>query len=357
MNIHVEKAERLDASYYNRWNEVRRKNMCFDNPYFHPKFTQTVSMVRDDVYVGVIEENSIPVGFFPFHRAKNGTARPLALALSDYQGVISDPALKISVPELMAGCGIKRWYFDHLLSEQKDFEEFHEKVSASPIIETANGFDVYIEKLNGSGRKQLKEAERKKKKLEDQEGPVSFTLFSKEKEILDLLVKWKSDQCLATGTVDYFSIDWCYNLISELHKIRDNDFGGMLSCLHVGNTLIAAHFCMYTEKVWHSWFPTYNHNFEIYSPGSILLYTMIKEAAEQKIRYIDLGKGVSLYKKRVMTDFISVAEGCVILPSFSNSVLQFFSNIESYAENTILKPVFSVPGRIIKKVERKNRYK
>ena len=168
---------------------------------------------------------------------------------------------------------------------------------------------------------------------------------------------WKSHQCRTTGTVDYFAQDWCVQLIERIHAADGPEFAGLLSCLHAGDTLAAVHFGMYSRRVWHSWFPAYNHELEEYSPGFILLLEMIQAASEAKIDYIDLGKGMSLYKKRVMTGAIPVAQGCVALPSLANRVRRMRENAEIWAKQSFFNPVLRIPGRIIKSIERKRRYK
>ncbi len=357
MKYYVIKADNMTSEHYKQWLLIQEKYEYLANPYFHPEFTRAVAHVRTDVYVGIIEDNGVIVGFFPFHRSRSGRARPLGLALSDYHGVVAPPDLKFSVADLMSSCKLTRWDFDHLISAQEPFLDYHEELFNSPIIQVSEGFESFKAQLNASGRKQLKEAERKNQKLEEEIGPVRFTKHSSEKAILNTLMQWKSEQCQRTGTVDYFSIEWCVRLIEYLHSNRSDNFGGMLSCLYAGKTLAAVHFSLYSSSVWHSWFPSYNHELESYSPGSILLYKMIEEAAKNRVQYIDLGKGMSLYKKRVMTGSISIADGCVIMPSFSNKLAGIKNSIEFWAKGSLFKPVLRIPGKIIKNIEREKRYK
>lgn len=357
MKYYAISVKEMTSEHLDRWLSIQRTHPFLLSPYFHPSFTRAVASVRKDVCVGILEADGKAEGFFPFQRSRGKTARPVGLGLSDYQGIIAPPELEFSAEELLRGFGLKRWDFDHLLSGQKQFSPYHSRICDSPVIDVSEGFDVFLSKLDSAGRKQFKETQRKYSKLEEQVGSVSFSLHSERKDILQKLIQWKSEQCRRTGTIDYFSIEWCVSLINLLHVTREDDFGGMLSCLHAGDTLAAVHFGMYTPRVWHSWFPAYNHHLEEYSPGSILLYEIIKEAAGKGVRYIDLGKGVSLYKRRVMTGAVSVAEGRVFLPSFSNSVGNLKKNLEGWAKSSFLKPILRIPGRIIKRIERESRFK
>jgi CelD/BcsL family acetyltransferase involved in cellulose biosynthesis len=109
--------------------------------------------------------------------------------------------------------------------------------------------------------------------------------------------------------------------------------------------------------VWHSWFPAYNHDFDEYSPGSILLLEIIKAASEGTAKYIDLGKGMHLYKSRVMTGALPIAEGCVVMPSLYNSLRALRGGIEKRVRSSILFPVLRIPGRVLKRLESTGRYK
>ncbi len=349
-------AEDLDANLVERWGIIQKNSPMYASPYFRPEFTQSVAEVRDDVYIGLLVDENRLVGFFPFHYKKNGLARPVGLGLSDYHGVIAESDAEWSVRELMHSCKISRWEFNHLPVEQKQFEAFHESVSESPIINVSQGFAEYESSRNKSGRKQLKETLRKACKMADQKGTIEFTLQTFDRQILDQMMEWKSKQCRNTGTMDYFSLEWCRNLIRKIHSTQEENFGGHLSCLHVSGTLAAVHFGIYSQNVWHSWFPAYNHELEEFSPGSILLLELIKAASEQQVRYIDLGKGVSLYKKRLMTSSIQVAEGCYTAPSLRNRIKHLQDIAEEWSKTSYLKPVLRIPGRIIKNRERKGRY-
>ena len=356
MNYSVIPAKELTPDLIESWSEIQQIDTALASPYFHPDFTQAVAYVRSDVFVGILENRGRIEGFFPFHRSGGGLARPVGLGLSDYHGVIAIPNAKWSAEELLRGCKITRWEFDHLPVMQQQFVTYQQDVSDSPIIDVSQGMEVYEASRDKAGRKQLRETRRKRQKLSSDVGPITFTLHMQQQDILRQMMSWKSQQCRATGTVDYFSLGWCRRLIEHIHSYNGLEFGGILSCLHAGDTLAAVHFAMYSRNVWHSWFPAYNHELEAYSPGSVLLLEMIEAASVRGVHYIDLGKGLSMYKKRVMTGTIPVAQGCVTLPSIFNRMREMRETTESWAKQSFLKPVFQIPGRIIKSIERKKRY-
>ncbi len=357
MKYEVIQGHELTPVLVARWAQIQETDAALANPYFRPEFTQAVAAVRDDVQIGILTDGGATLGFFPFHHNRGGIARPIGLGLSDYHGVIVDQNTKLTTEELLLGCNLIRWEFDHLIASQQQFNDFHTTVTHSPIIDVSQGLEVYESSLDKSGRKQLREAQRKQKKLKTEVGPVTFTLHSQDKDILQQLIKWKSQQCQQTGTVDFFAQEWCVQLIKNIHSTRGNNFGGILSCLHAGDTLAAVHFTMYSHDVWHSWFPAYNDKLLKYSPGTILLFEIIRSAAKRDIHYIDLGKGISLYKKRVMTGGISVAEGSLEISSPKNTIHHFIEIVEQWSQQSSLKPFLRFPGRMIQSIKRKRRYK
>jgi len=132
----------------------------------------------------------------------------------------------------------------------------------------------------------------------------------------------------------------------------------MLSSLYAGEELIAVHFLMYSDTVWHSWFPAYDHTFGRYSPGLVLLYFIIKKAMEKSVRYIDLGKGDALYKERVKTCARNVASGSIQIPSLYSTVRKLADKVVAWNDEVpATKILTNLPARAIKRQRRYSRYK
>jgi CelD/BcsL family acetyltransferase involved in cellulose biosynthesis len=77
-----------------------------------------------------------------------------------------------------------------------------------------------------------------------------------------------------------------------------------------------------------------------YSPGLILLLKMAEHAPSLGVRTIDLGKGMSLYKKRLMNASIPLAHGSVELPSWRSIRRHARRKLRSLLMNSrVSKPV------------------
>jgi CelD/BcsL family acetyltransferase involved in cellulose biosynthesis len=106
-------------------------------------------------------------------------------------------------------------------------------------------------------------------------------------------------------------------LLERIQATRTEAFAGILSALYAGPDLVAVHMGMRSREVWHWWFPAYEPRFARYSPGTILLLRMAAEAGRLGIRAIDLGRHDELYKERLKSGSVEIAEGTVSVPSLT----------------------------------------
>jgi CelD/BcsL family acetyltransferase involved in cellulose biosynthesis len=158
------------------------------------------------------------------------------------------------------------------------------------------------------------------RRLELEIGPVHFVSHSTDRDALQQILSWKSRQYRKTGWRDLFALKWGRVLIERIHAAQSGGFAGMLSLLYAGDKLLAGHLGMRSRTVWHYWFPAYDPQFAKYSPGLLLLLKMAEHAPKIGLRTIDLGTGMTLYKRRLMNASVSVAEGSVERPSWLSLV-------------------------------------
>jgi CelD/BcsL family acetyltransferase involved in cellulose biosynthesis len=337
MKVTIVPAQDLTPDDYSYWRTIQRANPNLGSPYFCPEFTALTANVRDDIYAGVMEESGRIVGFFPFQRRSRHHARPVGGGLSDYQGIIMPPTQPLSPEPLLEACGLTSWEFDHWITKQNFLSQYYKVVSASPVIDVLGGFEpYYATQLQRS--QHLKNLERKRRKLIREVGPLRYAAHAPDRQILQQLLDWKSQQFIRTGLIDIFSVAWIRELIEQIHATQTDPFSGALSVLYAGEDLIAAHMGMISHAVWHYWFPSYDQRFKRYSPGLLLLMEMIKDAAARGIPVLDLGKGTEPYKTDVSNRSIAIAEGCVVLP-----VQQRIQNMTQQLSDTAAKLVRRTP--------------
>jgi CelD/BcsL family acetyltransferase involved in cellulose biosynthesis len=319
-----------------RWASLQAENAEFASPFFRPEFTAAVASVRDDVFVAQILNRGDVAGFFPFQRTRLGFGHPVGGGRSNYDGAIVSPEFEWDARELIRACGLRAYAFHHVLASQRAFEPYLASRSPSSVIDVSRGYDAYLADRRAANSEIVAQTERKTRKLEREIGPVRFEPESMDRELLRLLMSWKSDQYLRTGHVDQFAISWNIALLERIHETTCPDFGGMLSVLRAGDRVAALAFGMRSRDTWHYWFPTYDRELAPYSPGVILLLRITQEAARRRMRIVDLGKDDAVYKMRFRTGAIDVAEGQVVPSPPLAALVRFQGGCVALARQTPL---------------------
>ena len=312
-HVEVIPGRALDASHVRSWEEIRCANPELQSPYFTAEFMRIVASVRDDVEVAVVWENGEIIAFFPFQRSKFDPSRgiPLANLISDFQGLICKPDFACNPLRLIARCGLVVYNFNHFLASQKSFSRYHHYREPSPQIDLSRGYDAYVKGKRNEGSGLIKSCANLARRIEREVGPLRFVAHSADPDLLQHVLALKGEQLIRTGYRNIFAVDWVQVVIEKIHATQRDDFAGMLSLLYAGDRLIAGHFGMRSRTVWHYWFPAYDKHMAKYSPGLNLILKMAAYAPSAGLRKIDLDRGTTLYKRRLMNGEIAVARGSI----------------------------------------------
>ena len=314
---------------------------------YSPEFTQAITAVRDDVEVGVMQESSEYVGFFPYHRI-GGIGKPIGMRLSDVQAVIVGKDVQWDALSLVQACGLKSWEFNNLISSQAQLQPYQWGIGVSPYIDLSQGFDFYEQQRRASGSKIMRQVARKRRKLELDVGRIRFEIRSFDRDAFQTMLRWKSDQRAATKTFNALSFDWVVELLRRVSLTNGATFSGLLSTLHAGKRLVAVHLGMCSDRVLHAWFPTFNQVYGEFSPGIMLLVETARAAAAAGIQRIDLGRGRDRFKQRLMSGCMSVAEGSVDSRASRRIVSEAMYHVRRQVRLSPLEPVAQTPKRLLR---------
>lgn len=314
-DVTVGRAPELTAGQLSLWASLQERDSALASPFFHPEFTQAMADVRDDVYVGVIEDHAGTAGFFPFQRGRLAVGRPVGGRRSNYHGVIARPDAEWDPISLARGCGLLIWDFHHVPASQIPFAPFQTRSGDSYAVDVSEGFDAYAAARRSAGSRFVPRVREKARRLEREIGPLRLEPHTEDVGVLDTTMLWKSRQYRRTGATDNFAIGWNVLLLERLHATHVDGFGGMLVALYAGDGLAATVMGLRSRGVFHSWFPTYNEELARYSPGLVLFVLLLERAESLGLQMIDLGKDYELYKERMATHGIPLAEGSVLVPS------------------------------------------
>ncbi|MGF1607969.1 MAG: GNAT family N-acetyltransferase [Kiloniellales bacterium] len=356
MKQNVIQARELGEAELARWSEIQDGNPELASPYFCAQFTRAVGRVKDDAFVGILEEGNRIVGFFPFQLRGRRIGKPIGWPLSDYQGVIAPPGESWDPGVLLAGCGLDVFDFDHLLVSQRSFLPHHVDIADSPYLDLRQGYDAYAAAREGDGSRVVNSRMGTKwRKLERELGPLRYELHDASAAAFEALIRWKSEQYRRTNAIDLFAHDWPARLLDDIRGIQEPGFAGLLSSLYAGDTLVAVHLGMRSRRVWHYWFPAYGEQFHKYSPGYRLIVEMAQCAPSLGIDMIDLGRGDMSYKQRLGSASIPVAQGFVARPSLAGAGRIVWQAIGSAIERLPESFAHNLPRRAYRRFEARAR--
>ncbi|MEM7199825.1 MAG: GNAT family N-acetyltransferase [Planctomycetota bacterium] len=293
------------------WRAIQRDCPDLHTPFFSPEYVAAVAAHRDDIGVAVLRDGADDVGFLPFQRSAQGIGRGVGGRLCEFHGVVAPPSLGWDPAQLLDACDLRAWHFDHLLTRGAALRPYEWGDTGSPYMDLSSGFDAYHTALRARGSRQVSQALRKARKLEREVGPLRFELRSADRSILAQLMAWKAEQQRNTGRLVMFDYPWVVETLQRIQTTETADFAGWLSVLYLGDRPIASHLGMRSHGVLHWWFPSYDRDYERFSPGLILLVRIAEAANDAGVRQIDLGKGTERYKTSFRSDDRMIAEGMV----------------------------------------------
>jgi CelD/BcsL family acetyltransferase involved in cellulose biosynthesis len=325
-------AEELDA-----WHRLRDSNPALDSPYFHPGFAAAVHASGRAVQVVVGRDGAGEVAaLLPCHRERS-LLRPVGWPGADFQGPVAGPGSAFPPLALLTG-GVRGFAFDHLVQGVTGFEPWVESSRPSPYVDTTGGMEGYLGRASRSGKDNMGQARRRAAKAERAHGTLRFAADTVDEEILGQVVELKRAQYAATGAKDYFAEPDHVDLLTRLLHTRDSSFGGVLSTLHAGPHLVAAHFGMRSGNVLHWWFPVYDPAFGNLAPGWMLLRELVTAAPTLGITRIDLGRGDDEYKRRAKTGETLVSQGIVTRSAARQALRRARDQVVTAAKSSAIGP-------------------
>jgi CelD/BcsL family acetyltransferase involved in cellulose biosynthesis/peptidoglycan/xylan/chitin deacetylase (PgdA/CDA1 family)/ubiquinone/menaquinone biosynthesis C-methylase UbiE len=311
MKVRLVPAHELGSSEWLRWSDLQRGNPSLASPFFRPEFTNAIASAQADVFVGILESGAGIDGFFPFQSPRPGFGVPVGPRLSDYHGVICAEEVHFDPRELVTGCGLLNWQFDHVPAAQTAFTPYASSRSESPQIDLSNGFEAFVRERPQAGARPFRRLADLRRRLARDHGPLRFQFVNRHRPDLEKLLRLKSDQYARTRSAPLFQLPGVLDALDALWSSASDAFSSVLSTVHAGDTLVAAHFGLRTDKTLHWWFPVYEPRLAHYSPGLLLLLSIAEQAAQLGIRTIDLGKGAERYKRRFANRSNEVLQGRV----------------------------------------------
>lgn len=153
-------------------------------------------------------------------------------------------------------------------------------------------WDDYCELLRR--RNVLRDDQRRRRRLEELVGPLTFTVDDRSADVLPTTFHWKSNQWRKLTGIDLFARAQHRDFFHELRA------RGLLlaSTLRAGSRLLAVWLGAVFEKRWYGWIFAFNPDPALakYSVGRQLLYPMLEESYRAGHTEFDFSSGCEPYK-------------------------------------------------------------
>jgi CelD/BcsL family acetyltransferase involved in cellulose biosynthesis len=312
VRVLLSRPDELGPTEIAAWQSMQRATASLANPFLSPEFALAVGRFRPAARVGVLYDGPSIAGFFPFERRRLGAGVPIcAWPGTLCQGLVHGPGADWDPRDLLRGCQLSVWQFDHLVAGQKPFERYQAATAPSPVIDLSNGFASYHAQLAARSPRFTRDIARRACNLARDAGELRFVADSRDVSLLRTLMAWKSEQYRRIAAIDRFDRPWVVGLLDALHATRSAHVSGVLSAIYAGDQPVAAQFGLRSGTIFAGWFTAYDPCFAKYSPGLIQFLRMAEELAAAGVLMVDLGEGAASFKERLKTHDISVASGIV----------------------------------------------
>lgn len=329
MKVEILPGTGLDTVVRDAWRRLQEAaGPQLASPFFSPAWVECVAAARADVHVAILEDGGDVHGILPF-QGSGPTARPVGGPLCDLQGLIGRVPAGHDLADVLARAGIAVFHYDHLLLEKDGFDPSSEDVIESPYMDLQGGLDTYIDERRASGSKQIRQIQRKLRKLERELGPLRVEWDVRDPQVLDRLFEWKALYYARQGTTDRFAHAWIRDVIANTLAWSEPGFRGLLSGLWAGDQLLAVHMGLRSETVFHYWFPTYDESYGRYSPGLGLLLELAGRCCDEGIGRLDLGRGDERYKASMASASLPIAEGFVTARSLRGRLYAGYAGVRA----------------------------
>ena len=295
--IQVVAVSQLTGEIASAWKRLRAEQPQEESPYFAIEFTQAVAAIRDDVQIAIFRDADGEIeAILPFQKTAATLIEPIGGRLNDVHGILGGRNLSSDqILERLAAIGVRSASFHAAADFHGTDERFQFRELQTHHLDLSAGWDEYYKwaKKNSST---IKRHGQKSRALARKYGEIRFEFQNADPAALEELIALKRAKYQRTKTFDILSVEWAADLLRQIQKMQTPEFSGILSTLHAGDRLVAAHFGMLTDQMLHYWFPTFDIEFNQFSPGTELLLRVAKECCNRNLDKLDLGFGDDDYK-------------------------------------------------------------
>jgi CelD/BcsL family acetyltransferase involved in cellulose biosynthesis len=294
------------------WHAMQRDTPSLGSAFLSAEFATAAGRFRPAVRVAVLADGPQTVGFFPFERRRLGAGAPLCgLPGTFVQGIVHVPGADFDARDLLRGCGLSAWQFDHLLASQHPFARYQAATAHSAVMDLSGGYPAFHERLRTKAPRFVKDLARNMRRLERDVGPLRLETGSTDPAPLRMMMDWKGEQYRQNGWVFDYGRPWARGLLEELLAARGERLAGLIGVTYAGDQPVAGQFGLRSGALVDGWFIAYDQRFARYSPGLIHILQMAEAIAAAGVHHVEMGDGAASFKEKLRSHDNVVSRGMV----------------------------------------------
>jgi CelD/BcsL family acetyltransferase involved in cellulose biosynthesis len=333
----------LPENLKQQWLKIQASNPNLAGPCFHPELFIIRGHFCSYIRVVILYRGKNVLAFWPFLKDQESlVAKPIRFC--DYSAIIKPRFQHLDMSKIMKKTGLMAWEFMAL----SNFDNIDHKTGVceyadSPRVDLTEGFEKYLDsqKHRKAGYKDIVY---KKRLVERTLGPLRFVPICNDVDVLHRMLSWKKDRY-------HMPSDWMQlttGFLEQIFYLKGSPFSGVLSALYAGDKLIAASFCLRYQGILHGTSMSYDPEFKKYSPGSLLLSSLISRLYDLQCTILDFGPGQAEYKYDFANKFQPVIRGSFKLYSLKETIKSIdwlYSGIKPFvrARRRIINSLFPRP--------------
>lgn len=294
------------------WRTMIAQSPCMQRAFFTPEFAVACQRAGCRAYVAILSDGLGVCGFLPF-QFKNAWSEMLRLAeriggnLSQGASLIAWPMVKVSSERLLRLSRLAAMHVTQLIEGQDQFGLDAIWSQICYVTDLRAGPAEYFSALLARNRGLVRDTERQQRRAEKTYGPLSLETTSPvSAKALGDMIAAKRHQYQRTQVTDPFDRPETLQIIEALNESRTEDCKMVLARLDAGERVLAQHLGLQHKGALSWWFPVYDPDVQGVSPGRLLLWDVIRRAADHGITEIDYGEGHAQYKQQFSTGSVKM---------------------------------------------------
>ncbi len=354
MQIEIVRPLELAPEDVAAWTRLQDARLEFGNPFLSPQWPRALARAggpdSERGRVAVLRRaDGEAAGFLPA-RVGRFTALPMGAPMTDYQALVAGADVTVEPERLLKAFGVQRLDLFNFL-QRPHFQPSLHAHSESLIADLSDGYDAYARGRREAGSDILKDAAKKRRKLEREHGAVVFTALSPCQESFDSLIAFKRNQLRETRQADIFDAGWTLRVLQDAWAQPEEGFRAALFTLHVDGRLLAANLSVLGRGVVHAWFISHDPEFSKYSPGVLLFDDILRWAPAHGYREMDLGPGDYRFKLSLGSTTRRVSHGYIGRPSAATAMRGGEYRLRRVAEALPLGAGSRLPGKAMRRLD------